>query len=295
MKVGTKIKNAALSTAINTALSYLEKDPENNAPKLMDLIDKLVPGDWYKGQRDAIRNAIAEKGNWYQLVQRIYALDPGVRKAFFTNFITNASLKGSALQEETAEKNNCNVPWAILLDPTSACNLRCTGCWAAEYGHKLNLSLETIDSIIRQGKEMGTYMYIYTGGEPLVRKKDLIKICEMHPDCEFLSFTNGTLIDEEFCQDMLRVKNFVPAISLEGFEEANDSRRGQGVYQKLCMPWICLDPTSWLSVFPYATQAATSRMYPVRNSTTRSSIWELCSYGSSTICPLETMLHRSCC
>mgnify|MGYP000706614216 FL=1 len=44
-------------------------------------------------------------------------------------------------------------------------------------------------------------MYIYTGGEPLVRKKDLIKICEMNPDCEFLSFTNGTLIDEEFCQE----------------------------------------------------------------------------------------------
>ena len=41
----------------------------------------------------------------------------------------------------------------------------------------------------------------------------------MHPDCEFLSFTNGTLIDEEFCREMLRVKNFVPAISLEGFEQ----------------------------------------------------------------------------
>lgn len=233
MKVGTKIKNAAISTAINTALNYLEKDPENNAAKIMDLVDKLVPDDWYKGQRDAIRQAIEEKGNWFQLIQRIYALDPGVRKAFFTNFITNASLKGSARQEEVAKENNCNVPWAILLDPTSACNLKCTGCWAAEYGHKLNLSLETIDSIIRQGKEMGTYMYIYTGGEPLVRKKDLIKICEMHPDCEFLSFTNGTLIDEEFCQEMLRVKNFVPAISLEGFEDANDSRRGQGVYEKV--------------------------------------------------------------
>ena len=76
-------------------------------------------------------------------------------------------------------------------------------------------------------------MYIYTGGEPLVRKKDLIKICEMHPDCEFLSFTNGTLIDEEFCQEMLRVKNFVPAISLEGFETANDGRRGEGVFDKV--------------------------------------------------------------
>ena len=125
MKVGTKIKNAAISTAINTALNYLEKDPENNAAKIMDLVDKLVPDDWYKGQRDAIRQAIEEKGNWFQLIQRIYALDPGVRKAFFTNFITNASLKGSARQEEVAKENNCNVPWAILLDPTSACNLKC--------------------------------------------------------------------------------------------------------------------------------------------------------------------------
>ena len=67
----------------------------------------------------------------------------------------------------------------------------------------------------------------------MVRKKDIITICERHPDCEFLSFTNGTLIDEEFCQEMLRVKNFVPAISLEGFETANDGRRGPGVFEKV--------------------------------------------------------------
>ncbi len=111
--------------------------------------------------------------------------------------------------------------------------MHCTGCWAAEYGNRLNLSFEELDSIVSQGKEMGTYMYIFTGGEPLVRKKDIIKLCETHPDCEFLSFTNGTLIDEEFCQEMLRVKNFVPAISLEGFEIANDGRRGEGSYEKV--------------------------------------------------------------
>ena len=172
------------------------------------------------------------EGNWYQLILKVFQLDTGVRKAFLENFIINASLVGSARQNEVREKEGCNVPWAILLDPTSACNLRCTGCWAAEYGHNLNLDLETIDRIIRQGKELGTYMYICTGGEPLVRKADLIRICEMHPDCEFLSFTNGTLIDEAFCEEMLRVKNFVPAISLEGFEAVNDGRRGKGNFQR---------------------------------------------------------------
>ncbi len=76
-------------------------------------------------------------------------------------------------------------------------------------------------------------MYIYTGGEPLVRKKDLISLCEKHSDCVFSCFTNATLIDEDFADEMLRVGNFVPAISLEGFEEATDGRRGGGVYQKV--------------------------------------------------------------
>ncbi|MFR1052438.1 MAG: radical SAM protein [Oscillospiraceae bacterium] len=228
-----KAKRAAMAAAVNTALSYLSKDPEQNIPKLMDLVDRFSPDGWYEGQRSAIRNAIREKGNWWQLIERVYELDPGVRDVFFRNFIVNASLNGSAIQEDIAKRENCNVPWAVLLDPTSACNLHCTGCWAAEYGNKLNLTLEDIDSIICQGKELGIYMYIYTGGEPLVRKADLMKLCEMHPDCEFLSFTNATLIDEDFCREMLRVKNFIPAISLEGFEEANDSRRGPGVYEKV--------------------------------------------------------------
>ena len=227
------LKESAQNFAINRALNYVEGNPEENLPKLLDMIDTVFPKEWYGEQREAIKKEIERKGNWYQLILKLYELDPGVRKAFFQNFLFNASLKGSAIIEESREREKCNIPWAILLDPTSACNLHCTGCWAAEYGNRLNLSLETIDSIIKQGKELGVHMYIYTGGEPLVRKADLIKICEMHPDCEFLSFTNGTLIDKDFCEEMLRVKNFVPAISLEGFEEANDSRRGKGVYQKV--------------------------------------------------------------
>ena len=227
------VRSRMQGVAVHQALRFIEGNPEENIPRLIELSDRLLPAGWFGTQREAIRSAVHQKNNWYQLILKLYDLDPGVRRAFFENFLFNASLKGGATQEELKDLHNCNIPWAILLDPTSACNLHCTGCWAAEYGHQLNLTLETMDSIIRQGKELGVYMYIYTGGEPLVRKRDLMKICEMHPDCEFLSFTNGTLIDEAFCEEMLRVKNFVPALSLEGFETANDSRRGDGVYQKV--------------------------------------------------------------
>ena len=119
------------------------------------------------------------------------------------------------------------------MDPTSACNLSCTGCWAAQYGDKNNLSFETMDSIICQGKELGTHFYIFSGGEPLVRKKDVIRICKKHNDCYFLSFTNGTLVDDAFCKELVDVGNFALAFSIEGDEASTDMRRGQGTYRKV--------------------------------------------------------------
>ena len=71
MGITDKMKNAAMSAVINQALSYLEKDPEANLPKLMELVYKVVPGDWYVSQRGAVRNAIREKSNWYQLILKL--------------------------------------------------------------------------------------------------------------------------------------------------------------------------------------------------------------------------------
>lgn len=233
MNMVQKTKRTALSLSVNKALEYLEKDPEKNIPKLMKMVDKVSPDGWFESQRSAFRTVIEEKNHWYDLIMKVWELDEGVRKTFFQNFILNAGLLGYSKIEESRKNEQCNIPWAILLDPTSACNLHCTGYWAAEYGHRLNHVYEELDSIISQGKELGTYMYIFTGGEPMVRKRDILKLCEKHGDCEFLCFTNGTLIDEAFCKEMLKVKNFVPAISLEGFKEANDARRGKGVFEKV--------------------------------------------------------------
>ena len=228
------MKGTLQALAVKQALHYIEHEPIKNLPRLLHWVDTFDKEDRFLSQRTIFHHILDHpEGNWYQLILRFFQLDKGVRKAFLENFIIHATLTGSPRQEEVRRREGCNVPWAILLDPTSACNLHCTGCWAAEYGPKMRLDLGTMDSIIRQGKALGTHMYIYTGGEPLVCKGELMTLCRRHPDCEFLAFTNGTLIDEAFCQEMLQVKNFVPAISLEGFSAANDSRRGQGVFDKV--------------------------------------------------------------
>lgn len=222
---------------LKKAFGYIEKNPEKNMMKLMDFVDQLAGDnpDTLPKQRQMVRQVLEDpENNMYQLILHILRdTDTNVLKKTFENFFLNATVMGWKRQEELRKKYQCNIPWAILLDPTSACNLHCTGCWAAEYGNRLNLTFDEMDSIITQGKELGIYMYIYTGGEPLVRKKDLIALCRKHHDCQFLTFTNATLIDEAFAQEMLEVGNLIPAISVEGFETATDGRRGAGTFQKV--------------------------------------------------------------
>ena len=123
----SSLQSSVQKFGMNQALKYLEKDPETNIPKLMNLVDKVMPEGWYGSQRKVIREQIDEKGVWYDYILKLYDLDAGVRQTVFKNFIFNASLNGSTKQEELSEKYNCNIPWAVLLDPTSACNLHCTG------------------------------------------------------------------------------------------------------------------------------------------------------------------------
>ena len=219
---------------IRHGLRIVRDNPDKVIPRILDGMDLLARGSM-PVQRKAIREHLEDKdGNIYRLLMRAFdEVDPDVLESLVVNFALNANFGAWQRQEEMRAEHGCNIPWAILLDPTSACNLHCKGCWAADYGNRLNLSFEDIDSIIEQGKELGTYFYIYTGGEPLVRKRDIIRLCEKHDDAAFLAFTNGTLIDQEFCDEIKRVGNFIPAISVEGDREATDSRRGEGVYDSV--------------------------------------------------------------
>ena len=227
------LKEKVLSIMSNKAYDYLMHNPEKRILKLVNLVDKMDKRDNLKSQRRVVRKIIEGKdSNWYKyILSALKDIDPRIGKAFFRNFLINASLLSGTTRHKLRKQYNCNIPFAILMDPTSACNLNCIGCWAAQYGKKQSMSLETMDDIIKQGKKMGIHFYAYSGGEPLIRKGDIIKLCDMHKDCIFTAYTNGTLIDEEFADEMLRVKNFIPAISIEGFEDETDSRRGKGTYK----------------------------------------------------------------
>ena len=222
------------SVAFKPAFAYLEKDPVKNFPKLLKWADTFTKGNQYNKTVHSFQKWWEDQTWQGQLMKRVLEeSDVNYLKRFVLNFFLNSGVKGAPLSKQKSKEIGANVPWAILMDPTSACNLKCIGCWAAEYEKHDNLSFEDLDSIITQGKEIGIYMYLYSGGEPLVRKKDLIRLAEKHSDCAFGAFTNATLIDEDFVQDLLRVGNFTFMISVEGTKEETDARRGKGTYDKI--------------------------------------------------------------
>ena len=233
--IGHSAARLAASKAFDVVLNNVDKNREKEVCKLIDLMEKYMSDEKLDVNYDRAREMVNNKdGALNKYINRVLdEVDPKVLKTMALNLGFESFLYGTKTIRKMRVKYDCNVPWLILMDPTSACNLHCTGCWAAKYGNKLNLTFEEMDNVVKQGKELGVYFYMFTGGEPLVRKADLIRLCEKHNDCAFLSFTNGTLVDQAFCDELKRIGNLYLAISLEGFSEVNDLRRGNGVFGKV--------------------------------------------------------------
>ena len=229
-----KVQRAAIAVALDQTLKYIYKNPQENLVKLADRVGGIFGGLFPKENFEKFKAAAKDPENiWTQFALSILRdVDPRVVKQMLLSLGVDAGLYGTKTVRALREELHCNVPFIILFDPTSACNLKCKGCWAAEYGHKQSLTNEEMQSIVSQGKEMGTHFYMLTGGEPLIRKDDIVALARENRDCAFVIYTNATLVDQKFCDEMNEVGNIGLALSLEGTEESNDWRRGDGAYQK---------------------------------------------------------------
>ncbi len=229
-----EIKVKALRLLANRLIKYVYKKPEQNMAKIVRIAKKATKGMFPQKSFDAALSMIEDKNNpWHDyLIRAINDVDRELLRKALVTFAIDLGYKGTKAVRSNREIYHCNIPWVVLMDPTSACNLKCKGCWAAEYGHKSNLSLNDMRKVIRQSKELGTHFFMFTGGEPLVKKAEILTLAKENPDCIFLAFTNGTLVDDEFCEKLKECGNFGLALSIEGTQQTNDERRGEGVYEK---------------------------------------------------------------
>ncbi len=128
-------------------------------------------------------------------------------------------------------------PSFMVLSPGKACNLHCTGCYADAGEKASTLEWSIVDRMIDEARTLwGSRFVVISGGEPFAYRsegKGLLDLIEKHPDCYFMAYTNGTLINEEVSRRIAQDGNLLPCISVEGWRERTDERRGAGVFDKV--------------------------------------------------------------
>ena len=232
---GHKMERATFNAFIGWLLKKIRTsdDPREFYLKALNRITRFYNPDEYSELLDRTRKAIENPDHkWVNfLTTLVKETDPHVMQTMVLNVGYEIYLRGMSTIHKNREKYNCNIPYAVLFDPTNACNMHCKGCWSGTYGKKDNLSYETMDRIVSESKELGTHMFLLTGGEPMVRKNDIFRLAEKHYDCEFVIFTNSTFINDEVCKKCVELGNIIFLVSIEGTPETNDARRGDGHFQ----------------------------------------------------------------
>jgi len=237
MSIGEEIKRKGLARTMEWFVSYVYKNPEENLKKGFETIYKIANtlnfDQMFKNQ---IKNVIDVISSDTPTKQYIVNLFKDTRKDILqkiaVNFIVNAAWYGVPKAQRITVQEGFRVPWFMLVDPTERCNYNCIGCWAGSYDRAHELSFERFDKLMQEAKELGIYFIVVSGGEPTIYPH-LLDIFKKHNDMAFMFYTNGSLINEKYAERLAEVGNAVPCISVEGFKEKTDWRRGEGAWDRV--------------------------------------------------------------
>jgi len=136
-----------------------------------------------------------------------------------------------------AARYGCSPPDFLTISPGKACNLRCTGCYAASGPAREKLPWGALERTVEEAHaRWGIRFFVLSGGEPFAYRDGglgILDLASRHPDCYFLCYTNGTLIDDATARRLGEVGNLSPGLSVEGLRGPTDARRGAGVFDRV--------------------------------------------------------------
>lgn len=198
------------------------------------LAKKLVKRDYYVEKIQWIRDLFDRDHPSLTVIRKILkATNPHHRKTIIKAFVINQLLVGTNKRKAFSENHEgLYPPGFFVISPSMKCNLKCYGCYAGYYDKTSELTFEEVDRVLNQAKAMGIHFCVVSGGEPLFYPR-IFDVFEKHNDVIFHMYTNGSLIDEKVCQRLAEVGNVIPAVSIEGYEEETDRRRGTGQFGRV--------------------------------------------------------------
>ena len=126
-----------------------------------------------------------------------------------------------------------NVTWEI----TTACNLGCNHCLSAgmRVPGRAELDLDQCRAFIDELECMKVFQVNFGGGEPFLRADflEILRYAHARGITSCVS-TNGTLLDDNIVDELLRIPPVYLQVSLDGVEAGtNDAIRGEGTFGRI--------------------------------------------------------------
>jgi MoaA/NifB/PqqE/SkfB family radical SAM enzyme len=229
-----QIRNYTLSQVISGLVGALGNSSDQNLIRMTYLAEKVAQKDYYRRQIRRIRSLFESQHPALTVAKRIMQeTNPLHRRKLVECFIINQLLVGTNKRKEFSESpGGFYPPGLFVLSPTMRCNLHCYGCYSGEYSREQDLPYPLMDRVLKEGKEMGIYFVVVSGGEPFLHP-NLFDLFAAHNDVAFMIYTHGGLLNEKTVERLTGLGNVLPCISIEGFEEETDARRGAGHYAKV--------------------------------------------------------------
>ena len=125
-----KMQRAAVGKMVDVVLSHADKDRQKTVGQLVDVAKQFYGSSFSDEAYEHARQTLTDPDSkWSKLINCVLdQTDPNVARTTALNLGYEALFRGTKTIRENRVKYQCNIPWLILFDPTSACNMHCVGC-----------------------------------------------------------------------------------------------------------------------------------------------------------------------
>ena len=232
-RVFAAAQQRALEFGIASALDVLGRTSEDHYGRLASVLDRFAHDENKRMVTGWVKRYLspgAPGAAW--LKHLLTSVHPNVRRRYVAQFVTYVVFHDYYARYRLDDGREIPVPAVVVISPTMRCNLRCVGCYAGSYDKSDDLTPAEVERVLAEARELGTRFFVVTGGEPFMYEA-LFDIFRKFNDCAFQVYTSGHLITRQTAQRIVELGNVVPAVSVEGFAEQTNFRRGPGGFDRV--------------------------------------------------------------
>ncbi len=200
-----KITKALLRTTIAKALDDIKRDPQRSVRNLVDLGLNFAEGCNQREIFDITQRYLSnEDSAYYRLAENIVSeIDHRKLITFGMNFGYNGCTSGARVLREKCSELGIHIPFLLIFTIDDS---------------EDSLTPEDIKSAVRQGMELGIYIYALICATD--KYPELLEIAGQFSECAFMYFVNPRRLTRETISRVSELENIVTSVRCDGETDA---------------------------------------------------------------------------